>query len=215
MLTHHARHVRKLGGDGHDDRRKRNLMSITTRTGDNGTTGLMYNRRVAKYHPRVEAYGEVDELNAVLGLARCTTGHRFISEAVEATQKDLILLMGELATIEEDLERYLADGFQVVNPVMTESLDRLIQALESQGMKFRGWSIPGASPASAHLELARTVCRRAERSISRLERDGQIKNPAILMYLNRLSDALWLLARWEESQNPPSSTPPDTPDNHA
>src|SRR5688572_1060636 len=86
------------------------LVSVVTRTGDNGTTALMYGRRVSKSHPRVEAYGAVDDLNSALGLARATAAHEFVGANVLAIQKDLVLLMGELATATEDLERYVKDG---------------------------------------------------------------------------------------------------------
>ncbi|HYT62116.1 MAG TPA: ATP:cob(I)alamin adenosyltransferase, partial [Haliangiales bacterium] len=86
-------------------------MSIVTKTGDTGTTGLMYNRRVSKCHPRVEAYGSVDELNAALGLARATTEHAFVRDNLLAIQKDLVTLMGELATGVEDLSRYVKEGY--------------------------------------------------------------------------------------------------------
>src|SRR5436305_12652251 len=86
-------------------------MSIVTKTGDQGTTGLMYNRRVSKSHPRVEAYGAVDEINAAIGLARATAEHDFVRENLFAIQKDLVILMGELATLPEDLPRYVKDGF--------------------------------------------------------------------------------------------------------
>src|SRR5207249_3337510 len=89
-------------------------MSIITKTGDAGTTGLMYNRRVSKCHPRVEAYGAVDELNAALGMARAKAADEFTHESLLAIQKDLVILMGELATMPEDLERYRKDGYEVV-----------------------------------------------------------------------------------------------------
>ena len=91
-------------------------MSIATRTGDSGTTGLMYNRRVSKSHPRVEAYGSVDELNAAIGMARATAVDAFIRDNLLVIQKDLVILMGELATAKEDTQRYLTDGFQAVTP---------------------------------------------------------------------------------------------------
>src|SRR5438445_2006949 len=86
-------------------------MSIVTKTGDKGTTGLMYNRRVSKCHPRVEAYGCVDELNTALGLARATAEHEFVKSNLLIIQKDLVILMGELATAIEDLPRYVKDGY--------------------------------------------------------------------------------------------------------
>jgi cob(I)alamin adenosyltransferase len=175
-------------------------MSIVTKTGDHGTTGLMYNRRVSKCHPRVEAYGCVDELNAALGLARATARHDFVRDHLVPIQLDLVTLMGELATAVEDLPRYIAEGFKLVEPPLTAKLDAMIEELEGQSLAFQGWAMPGETTDSAALEVARTVCRRAERRICALHEAGQLKNPEIIIFLNRLADLLWLLARWVESQ---------------
>ncbi len=184
-------------------------MSIATRTGDTGTTGLMYNRRVSKCHPRVEAYGTVDELNAALGLARATTPHAFLQEALLPIQKDLVTVMGELATAIDDLPRYVADGYPTVNPALTAKLDQLVIHLESQKIYFHGWATPGATPDAAALEVARTTARRAERRVCALHEADQLRNPEIIIFLNRLSDLLWLMARWVESQTsaPPAPAP--------
>ncbi len=170
-------------------------MSIITRTGDDGTTGLMYNRRVAKHHPRVEACGCVDELNAALGLARAQAPAGSWNARLLALQQDLVRLMGELATAVEDLPRYRADGFPLVTPEMTTRLEEEATAVETRVQPPRGWAMPGETPLSAALDLARTICRRAERRVCQLEQDGQLRNPEILRYLNRLADLLWLLAR--------------------
>lgn len=175
-------------------------MSIATRTGDNGTTGLMYNRRVSKCHPRVESYGSVDELNTALGMVRATITHDFIRQQVVETQRELVILMGELATLPEDLPRYLKDGFKVVTPDLTARLDRCVHEIEAQKVSFKGWATPGATLHSATLDVARTTCRRAERNITRLLETDGLGNEEILVYLNRLSDALWLMARWVESK---------------
>ncbi len=175
-------------------------MSIATRTGDGGTTALMYGRRVAKNHPRVEAYGAVDELNAALGLARATTTHGFVRDHLLATQQDLVILMGELAVANEDLERYVKGGFSLVTPVLTAKLDALVKEIEAQQISFKGWATPGATLDSATLDVARTVCRRAERRVCDLQTAGELKNAEIIIFLNRLSDLLWLLARWVETQ---------------
>jgi cob(I)alamin adenosyltransferase len=175
-------------------------MSIATKTGDSGTTGLMYNRRVSKCHPRVEAYGSVDELNAALGLARATTEHRFVRDFLESVQSDLVILMGELATAIQDLSQYAKDGFSLVTSAFTDKLDRLVKEIESQNLTFKGWARPGATLSSAALDLARTTCRRAERHVCALHETNQLQNPEIIVYLNRLSDCLWLLARWVESR---------------
>ena len=105
-------------------------MSIATRTGDAGHTGLMYNRRVAKSHPRVEAYGSVDELNAALGLARAHSEAPFVRDNLLLVQHDLVTLMGELATGVEDLPRYVKDGFGLVTPELTAKLDRWVAETE-------------------------------------------------------------------------------------
>ncbi len=182
-------------------------MSIATKTGDNGTTALMYNRRVAKNHPRVEAYGTVDELNTALGLARATAEPDFIRQNLLAIQKDLIVLMGELCVQPEDLNRYSADGYFLVTPDLTARLDALVKEIEAQDISFKGWATPGASLNSAALDMARTICRRAERRVCDLKFTGEIRNAEILLYLNRLSDLLWLLARWSETREPSHTIP--------
>ena len=175
-------------------------MSIATKTGDKGTTALMFGRRVAKNHPRVEAYGVVDELNAVLGLARATAEQDFVRGNILAIQKDLVILMGELAVANEDLERYVKGGFSLVTPAMTAKLDALVKEIESQNISFKGWATPGATQDSAALDVARTVCRRAERRVCDLQTAGEMKNDELIIFLNRLSDLLWLFARWVETQ---------------
>jgi cob(I)alamin adenosyltransferase len=175
-------------------------MSIATKTGDSGTTGLMFNRRVSKCHPRVEAYGSVDELNAALGAARATAEHEFVRAHLLTIQKDLVTLMGELATLVEDLRRYRKEGFPTASPAMTARLDELVKSVEDQQVSFHDWATPGATVNSAALDVARTTCRRAERRVCALHETGQLENPEIIVYLNRLSDALWLLARWVETQ---------------
>ena len=175
-------------------------MSIATRTGDDGTTALMSGRRVPKSHPRVEACGTVDELNATLGLARATAEHDFVRDNLFAIQKDLVVLMGELGVQPEDLERYVKDGYPLVTPRLTAKVDALVHEIEAQNISFKGWATPGASKHSAALDLARTVCRRAERRVCALKESGELKNAEILIYFNRLSDLLWLLARWVETK---------------
>lgn len=175
-------------------------MSIATRTGDNGTTALMYKRRVSKTHPRVEANGAIDELNASLGLARASATDEWVRAELFTTQKQLVDIMGEIATAPEDLERYAKDGFVLITPAMTARLDELVQKLEAQKISFKGWATPGATPVAAALDLARTACRRAERRVCAVRESGDSVNAEIVVYLNRLSDVLWLLARWVETQ---------------
>jgi cob(I)alamin adenosyltransferase len=174
-------------------------MSIVTKTGDSGTTGLMYNRRVSKGHPRIEAYGGVDELNAALGLARATATQDRTRDNLLLIQKDLVVLMGELATAVEDLPRYVKDGFTLVSASMTAKLEGLIKQIEAQNLEVHDWVMPGGNVHSAALDLARTSCRRAERQACALQESGQLQNAEIIIYLNRLSDLLWLLAREAEA----------------
>lgn len=169
-------------------------MSIATRTGDDGTTGLLFNRRVPKHGIRLEAYGTVDELTGALGLARCRTSGRD-NERLLAIQKDLIPLMGELAVLPEDVARYRERGYPPFGAGPLEGLDAWVKELEDGGaMRFEGWVIPGANPTSAALDFARVVCRRAERRVSALAESSPVEAD-IPRYLNRLSDLLWLLAR--------------------
>jgi cob(I)alamin adenosyltransferase len=176
------------------------IVSIVTKTGDAGTTGLMYGRRVRKNHPRVETYGTVDELNAAIGLARATATDDFVRGNLFWIQKSLVDLMGELSVTLEDLPRYTQDGYTLVTSVMTSKLEALVKEIEAQKVSFKGWATPGATQNSAALDLARTVCRRAERRVCGLTESGELKNAEIGIYLNRLSDLLWLFARWVEAK---------------
>jgi len=176
-------------------------MSIVTKTGDQGETSLMYGRRVPKTHPRVDAYGCVDELNAALGLARAVCTDKFVSEQILAAQKDLIVVMGELATDPQDRERYVKDGFLLTSAAMVERVTAVIVDLEKDKSLYpKDWVIPGGTTISAALDFARTTCRRSERQMTALmEREREL-NPEILRYVNRLSDFCWILARYVEKE---------------
>jgi cob(I)alamin adenosyltransferase len=180
-------------------------VSIVTRTGDKGATSLMYGRRVSKAHPRVEACGAVDELNSALGLARATAGDDFVRGNLLSIQKDLVILMGELATAAGDLERYVKDGHAPVTPGMTAKLDKLARKIEAGKISIKGWATPGAGLHPAALDLARTVCRRAERRVCALQDTGELRNAEIIIYLNRLADLLWLFARRSETKHSPGT----------
>jgi len=179
-------------------------MSIVTKTGDKGMTALMYGRRVSKCHPRVETYGCVDELNAALGAARATAQHDFVRDHLLTIQHDLVIVMGELATAVEDLPRYVKDGYTLVTSQLTHKLDAVVKEIEAQSVSFKGWATPGDNLNAGALDVARTVCRRAERRVCALQEAGLLHNSEIIVYLNRLADLLWLLARWVESQAKPS-----------
>src|SRR3954468_18281629 len=173
-------------------------MSIVTKTGDEGTTALLYNRRVSKCHPRVVASGEIDELNAALGLARANATEEIMRDRIFAIQQELISLMGEIATLPEDADRYAREGFPRVNPAMTARLEEHVRQIEPTLGLLKGWATPGKNPLAAALDLARTVCRRAERAVCALKEGNEPLNPQIIVYLNRLSDLLWLWARKAE-----------------
>jgi cob(I)alamin adenosyltransferase len=173
-------------------------MSIATKTGDDGTTGLMFGHRVPKNHPRVEACGTLDELNSALGLARASATEKFVGDNLFWIQKSLVDVMGEVGVLNEDLPRYAKAGFKLTAPELTARVDALVQTIEAQNISFKGWATPGATPNAAALDLARSICRRAERRVFDLQVAGELPNAEILIFLNRLSDALWLFARWAE-----------------
>jgi cob(I)alamin adenosyltransferase len=173
-------------------------MSITTQRGDGGETDLMFGRRVPKTHPRVIACGEADELNAALGLARSHSSRDRVTAAIAARQAELVAVMGELATDDADVERYRADGYPRLTAGLVDALTTETLALEAEMKeRFTGWATPGAdtTPCGAALDLARAVCRRAERAAVTVAP----ANREIVRYLNRRSDFLWLLARCEGS----------------
>jgi len=177
-------------------------MSIVTKTGDLGETSLMYGRRVSKTDPRIEACGCVDELTAALGLARASCQNDFAVREILAAQKDLIVVMGELATAREDLERYVKDGFKLTTEAMVDRVTGVIVDLEKDKSLYpKDWVIPGKNPVSAALDLARAICRRAERAAVSIK-DA---NAEIIRYLNRLSDFCWVLARFIERKSEPPS----------
>ena len=177
-------------------------MSIVTKTGDKGETSLMYGHRVSKSDARVDAYGCIDELTAALGLARSVSTDKFISDEILAVQKDLIVVMGELATAQKDRERYVKDGFQLTTAAMVDRVTAVIVVLEKDDSLYpKDWVIPGATLVSAALDFARVTCRRAERHIAGFSTSGLQFNIEILRYLNRLSDLLWILARYVEKDS--------------
>jgi cob(I)alamin adenosyltransferase len=177
-------------------------MSIVTKTGDKGETSLMYGHRVSKGDPRVDAYGCIDELTAALGLARSVSPDKFISDEILAVQKDLIVVMGELATAQSDRERYVKDGFQLTTAAMVDRVTAMIVDLEKDESLYpKDWVIPGGTSVSAALDFARATCRRAERHIAAVGINELDFNVEILRYLNRVSDLCWILARYAEKDS--------------
>jgi ATP:cob(I)alamin adenosyltransferase len=167
-------------------------MSIVTKTGDEGRTGLWSGERVWKDDPRVEAYGSLDELSSFLGLARLAARLPETAEAIDGIQRGLVRASGELASL----------GRSFGKPISAEEgeeLGRRVAELEAR-VPLKGFVLPGRTEASARLDVARAVCRRAERraiSLGRAE-EGALR-PELRIYLNRLSDYLFMLARAEEA----------------
>jgi cob(I)alamin adenosyltransferase len=171
------------------------IMSIATMRGDGGETSLAGAVRVSKSHVRVEAYGTVDELNTFMGLARVMVDDPEVKDLVRSLQRELFKVGSALATA--------PGGRKPEPPVTKEMVDALtthVHRLEAVEGILADWSIPGEHAASAAFDVARTVCRRAERQVVRLIEAGEPVNPQILAYVNRLSDVLWLLGRLVEKQ---------------
>lgn len=166
-------------------------MRIYTKTGDSGDTSLFDNTRVSKADPRVDAYGDVDELNACLGAALAAGVGADLTASLESIQQDLFALGARLA----DPSARIADRVTkaAITPAAVERLEQLIDRLVAETPPLRKFILPGGSPAGALLHLARTVCRRAERRIVALGPDAV--DPILIVYVNRLSDLLFVMAR--------------------
>jgi cob(I)alamin adenosyltransferase len=169
---------------------------IYTRTGDDGTTGLLYGGRVSKSHPAAEAYGTVDETVAAMGLARALSDSPLLQEAVLETQRGLFVVGADLATNPTQRGK-LKGGVSLVTPEMVERLEGVIDRTTEEHPLPDHFVVPGATPVSAALDLARATCRRAERRAIELRDSGGEVNPEAIRYLNRLSDLLFVLARWQ------------------
>jgi cob(I)alamin adenosyltransferase len=169
--------------------------SIATRTGDDGTTGMLYGQRVAKDHVQIEAVGAFDELNAALGFAKAFCSDATRRHELETIQSDLINLMGELACAQVDVDRYVASKFVKLTEADLARLDAMLAVLEGRNLPTEGWATPGSTLPAAALDLARTAARRAERRLVSVGASGRTLRPVIGHYVNRLSDLLWLMAR--------------------
>jgi cob(I)alamin adenosyltransferase len=168
-------------------------VKIYTRTGDEGTTGLFGGGRVSKHHARVAAYGDVDELNSVLGVVRATGPTDFFDPLLEQVQRDLFSIGGQLATPDPDKVRAALAKADLALDRVAE-FERVIDEADGELPPLRAFILPAGTPKAAALHLARTVCRRAERSVVALAAADDV--PLLfLRYLNRLSDLLFTLAR--------------------
>jgi cob(I)alamin adenosyltransferase len=172
---------------------KEKNMSISTRRGDSGQTDLVGGVRTSKASLRVESYGTIDELISQLGFVRSIApdaGHR---DLVKETERTLFLVCALLAT-PPDFGRQRPE----IDAEAVDAVDRHIRELESSGLPRSDWTVAGDHPAAAAMDVARTVCRRAERHTVRLAESGEFVDPNVLRYLNRLSDMFWLVARQME-----------------
>lgn len=177
------------------------LTRIYTRGGDTGKTSLGNGRRVAKHDPRVESYGTVDEANAVVGLARLHTAGSQADAMLMRIQNDLFDLGADLCVPPSEGEESSEHPPLRVTAEQVERLEREIDSMNADLAPLKSFVLPGGDPAAAHLHLARTVCRRAERAITALA-ETEAVNAQAIRYINRLSDHLFVLARYLNAQGP-------------
>lgn len=169
-------------------------MKIYTRTGDEGETGLFGGQRVGKTHLRVVAYGDVDELNSHLGRAETLLRDLGLTDVLREIQRDLFALGADLATPPGANAGAAARAVRL-DPARIARLEELIDAYEAENEPLKTFILPGGSPGAADLHVCRTVCRRAERAVIALTSREEVGNP-VPVYLNRLSDLLFVMARW-------------------
>jgi cob(I)alamin adenosyltransferase len=177
---------------------------IYTKTGDDGTTGLLYGGRVPKSDLVTEAYGTTDEAVAVLGLARALSADEALAADLLTLQRELFVVGADLACNPKDRKR-LEPDVSLVSAKMVARLERRIDDLVTERPLPEAFIVPGANPTSATLDVARAVVRRAERHVVELEGAQRVVNPEVRRYLNRLSDLLFVLARWQAGESEPKS----------
>jgi cob(I)alamin adenosyltransferase len=166
-------------------------MSIATKHGDKGTTGLIGGERVSKADARVEAYGTIDELTSLMGFARSICEDAEVRELTKTIQRELFVVSGAVANPLSNE----ATPNTYVTPAMVEALTTHVDRIEAIEGILSDWSLPGEHAAAAAYDVARTVCRRAERAVVRLSEEGGAVGEEVVPYLNRLSDLLWLCGR--------------------
>lgn len=177
-------------------------VKIYTKKGDDGTTGLLYGGRVDKDDLRTSAYGTVDELCSALGMARCELSGD-LHDTVLFIQRELFVLGAQLATAKEHWDQLTA-GVSMVTEAMVDAIDTRIDACVARHPLPTSFIVPGGNRAAAALDLARTICRRAERDVVAMKRADLLLDMAPLRYLNRLADELYVLAREVEGEHLPS-----------
>jgi cob(I)alamin adenosyltransferase len=183
--------------------------AVATGKGDDGTTGLLFGGRIPKDDVRTDAYGAIDEAVAALGVARVALGDAGLADLsalILRLQRELFVVGAELATNPSAVDR-LEDGVTRVSEAMLEGLEAELARLEGGLEMPREFVVPGESAASAALEVARTVVRRAERRVVTLERETSVSGTWVVPYINRLADLLWVLARAAERAEQAHTTP--------
>ncbi|HEX8736103.1 MAG TPA: cob(I)yrinic acid a,c-diamide adenosyltransferase [Pyrinomonadaceae bacterium] len=165
-------------------------MSIATKMGDKGKTALIGGERVSKADLRVEAYGTIDELGAQMAFARSICGDAEIDEFVKSIQRELFMISGSVAN-----PNYADAPQPYLTPEMIHRLTEEVNRIEKMEGILSDWSLPGDVTSAAAFDIARTVCRRAERCVVRLQEAGETVDAQVITYLNRLSDLLWLIGR--------------------
>lgn len=178
------------------------MPKVYTRHGDKGQTGLLYGGRVPKSDPRTDAYGTIDEAVSALGLGRSFSNDPKVQEIALSLQRELFTVGAELATDKDHFQTFLKH-FTPVTAEMIAKLEETIDTLQESFELPRAFVIPGASPASAAIDLARSTLRRAERKAVILEQEGMVREGSeVLAYLNRAADLLFILARYQDRDLP-------------
>ena len=181
-------------------------MRIYTKKGDDGTTGLLYGGRVDKDDIRTEVYGTLDETVSALGIARAAGLTPWVEKIVVRVQREMFVVGAQLATAEENQSK-LEAGVSKVDASMVERAERDIDALLEQHPLPQEFILPGETMASAGIDLARSTVRRAERQAVRMKKAGLVSDPHVIEYLNRTSDLLFALARFEEAEQGKRAAP--------
>lgn len=176
-------------------------MRIYTKTGDHGETRLLMGGQVPKNHPRCEAYGEADFATSAMGMARAISSNSRVKDALLKTQREMFTVMSELA-IESDRYHHFKENYNTITEEHVTHAERLIDDMKEEVELPPKFIIPGASPASGAIDLARSALRSAERRIVELNQKFPLDNDQILPYVNRLGDLLFMLARYEDKDLP-------------
>ncbi|UCD57891.1 MAG: cob(I)yrinic acid a,c-diamide adenosyltransferase [Candidatus Hydrogenedentota bacterium] len=180
-------------------------MKFFNKKGDRGTTSLLFGHRVPKYSPRPEAYGVIDEANSALGLARALVHDQKLKRVILNIQEELFLVGSELAALPDETSKLRTR----VSEAHTLRLEKLIGEYEKLSKMPTAFVPPGATPGAGALDLARSIIRRAERRIAKLFDEGEVRNPELLRYCNRLADLLFTLARYEGVNESPTDEESD------